>query len=556
MIPPRGRGTAPALAAAACWLAAATGAAPGRAWAQVPSAPAPIDTLLPRAGLEPTDQDPAQALQAAYGEAPPQPENAPAWRIAPQVSLGEILTDNAFATPDRRGDAITVIQPGVTVQGDTPRLRVSLDAEPALEIYAVNSDQTRIAGSLGGSAQLVLVPDWLFLDTRAAIAQTSEYGTQAATATLGSDDRSTVSSEAVTPFIDHRFGGLARLQAGYTAAYSADNASQQTALSLGQGGFNGSTALPGNYGSTWLLTNRGFATLSTGEDFGRLRDALSIDASAYQGSGVLRSAHRTLATDDLAYALTRRIALLVQGGYEDLRYSGQPGFAYRGGVWAGGLRWTPGPTTTVTVEYRHLDGFGSLFVQGSIALTPRLRLSGGYSEAISTTAQDLQTTLLDENPDRLASQNEPLLAPLIFGSSAFGQQTDLFRVRRLDVTATLLGARDTIAVTLGREKDTLVASASPATAVDNDSGWTAGIDWTHDLARDWSLRVFAGYTTRQPTGAGGLNEDTASGGIVLQHRFTPTLTGYAGYAGAFRNSDFAGRNADQNQIAFGLRKEF
>ncbi len=518
-----------------------------------PTAPA-SPGLLPLTGVSTRVGDLRAYLADAFGEPIAPGVTEPAWRVTPSAQISETFTD---AVPTRSGgraaDLITGLNPGVTVVGDTNRLKVNLDYSPEYDIYAFTSGQNRLNQNLEADGSAALVPGQVFVRAQALITQFSRYGTAAAqgTTVLPSQDQTQATAFAVTPYLSHSFGANGTLQLGASYLYSATS----TPAGATTGDFASTAALPGNYGNASVSTTREFLYYVTGENLGRFQDSVQIDAYQSTGTGVLQGARRLLAADDVAYAVTRTIALLGELGYEEVHYAGITPVRIDDAVWAIGTRLDPNPDSRIVLQYRHRDGINSAYVDATYQVTARLRLFGTYSDALATTQEELQGALLLSNLDQTGNPLESTSnAPLLFGSSFFGLETDLYRVKRLSATAAWLLDRDVLAASIERESRTLVATTSPATAQPSDKGTIGMLSWTHELGPLLSSTLMADYGTRTPIGGGseGLWGVTAS----LTKRFTPTLTGSAQYSFNSRASDFQGRGFSENMFVVALQKQF
>ena len=471
----------------------------GAAPAGPPPPSAPSDTLLPRTGVDATDSNLREHLMSAFGSASGSATgNAPqtGLSIYKQIGVSETYTTNAGynlgAGSGSGDDFITSIQPAIRVVDITQRVRIDLTYDPVAQIYARNSGYTQFEEQANGDILVTLLPDWLYLDMRGMISQQSIFGGvgPATTVTLSPDERETVSSFSISPYMTHTFGGNGTVEAGVGYSYSAVDASNALNRSIINNNFYNGL---GDYGSSYLNTERGFASYTTGENLGRLRNRIGTDDSYYQGSGALRNAHRDLVVDDVSYAFTRAITGLGEVGYEWLNYP-EAGFGYHGVVGAAGVELRPGRKTDIIVEYRYLDGFGSLFVQGEWQPTPRIRLFGGYSEGISTFQQDLQTSLLDESTDVTGFAASSLNAsPLLQSSNFFGANEYLSRVRRLDATATYLGDRDTATLSFEHEHTSPVGHPIGTLLPLSTSGYFVSASERHEITPTLSASAFAQY---------------------------------------------------------------
>ena len=529
----------------------------------------PGDTLLPRTGVDATDSDLRGHLMSAFGSASGSatgsvPQTGLA--IYKQIGVSETYSTNAgynlapvraramiSSPPSNPRSAWSTPRSAYESTSPTTRWRKSTRATRATP----SSRNRRTATSWSPCC-----PDWLYLDMRGMISQQSIFGGvgPATTVTLSPDERETVSSVSITPYVSHTFGGNGTVEAGVGYSYSAVDASNALNRSIIDGSFYNGL---GDYGSSYLNTERGFASYTTGENLGRFRNRIGTDDSYYQGSGALSNAHRDLTVDDVSYAFTRAITGLGEVGYEWLNYPAA-GFGYNGVVGAAGVELRPGRKSDIIVEYRYLDGFGSLYVQGEWQATPRIRVFGGYSEGISTFQQDLQTSLLDETTDVTGFAASSLNAsPLLQSSNFFGANEYLSRVRRLDATATYLGDRDTATLSFEHEHTSPVGHPIGTLLPLSTSGYFISASDRHEISPTLSASAFVQYG-HNSTGLADLGSgDTVSFSVSLDKVFTQTLTGYVRVGGtyivggsAYAATGYYGLSGDETDFTVGAVKRF
>jgi uncharacterized protein (PEP-CTERM system associated) len=391
---------------------------------------------------------------------------------------------------------------------------------------------------------------------------------------LSPSERETVSSASASPYIDHTFGDIGTFVAGVGYIYSAtdapgylNNPSQFVPLATSY-----------NYGSSWLATKRAFSSFTTGQDIARLQDRVSVDASFYDGSGELRGGRRVLATDDASYAVNRFLSVLGQIGYENTDYT-QAGFRYVGAIGAAGVRVTPSPNSTITAEYRYIDGIGAPFIYGSWQITPHIRVFGGYSEGIESFDQDQQAQLLAGNLGATGAQASGLIAaPLLGSTGLFAGDQALNKVRRLDASAVYVGTRDIITASFDWEHSTIVGNPyGLPTDVLNELGpnnpqltlfnietsedstnYDAGIDWGHDLTSTLNTNIYVGYDHSHNAAVIAGNSAAVLVSASLTKAFTQTLSAALTYAGTFFVSGNAigNYNRSSNTVTVSVTKRF
>ncbi len=516
-----------------------------------PTLPPNEDTGLPRAGIDPNIADLRDHLLNTYGQAPASPTGPapPNLQILPQIGLAEEWTSNAGALAGGGAggfgnsvgsDFVTFIQPAITIIDTSQRLEVNLTYQPVGEIYAQHSGFSQFEEEGSGDILATILPGWLYLDLRGSISQQSVFGGSgpASTVTLSPNERETVSSVSISPYVTHTFGGTGTLQAGVGYSYSATDAPNygNVTVPTNQGNIQLNQYLreSGLYGSSSLGTERAFASFTTGENYGRLRDRLGVDASFYTGNGAAGGGRRVLVTDDASYAINRWLTVLAQIGYESLDYP-NAGYRYSGPIGYGGVQLTPTRGTSLTLEYRYVDGFGSIFAQGSWQATPRLRVYGGYSEGIATFDQDLQNSLLDtadENVTGVAASGL-IAAPLLAGSNFFGANQNLSKLKRANIAATWLGNWDVVTLAADYETTTPVGRSLFGFVPASTEGEFISVSERHELSETLALTGFIQYGRSRSGLLYSGTADSISVSAGIEKSFNRGLSAYARFGGSY-----------------------
>jgi uncharacterized protein (PEP-CTERM system associated) len=558
----------------------------GGSGSSAPPVPPIAGGMLPATAADPNQSDLRDHLLNAFGQAPaPTPGAAaagPAWQIQPSIAVSEAFTDNPdqfggydFGVNHRTDDAVTQITPQIIVLGNTQRLQVNLNYAPTGVIYAVNPDFSQFRQQFSGDILGTAVPSLIYIDLRGSVSQQPVFGGTGLVNTdiLPPSQRETQSNLSVSPYLVHGFGGVGTLQTGVGYIYSATDAPDFL-----NGGQDVPAPLPYNYGSQWLATRRVFASFTTGEDFGRFQDEIDTDNSFYDGSGALRDAHRILVTDDVSYAINRFVSALGEIGYENLSYP-VSAYSFVGGVWSVGARITPNAQSSLTLEYRHIDGLSSPYVHGSWQITPRLRIFGEYSEGITTFEQDQQNGLLSGSNDQTGAAASALLAaPLVNNAALFGSNQALSRAERGTISASYIAGRDVITASFAHQRSSLVGNTlglPPALlaqfgiseaelaafgllTTQTNASTLGTLSWRHDLQPDLSADALVGYsrsTVAQSTTGPYASVQLSVG---LNKTFTRTLTGRIAYTGTYAvdgtGAAYDGQNS--NTITVSLRKSF
>ncbi len=547
--------------------------------AETPTPPPATDAALPRTGVDSSISDLREHLLNAYGDTPPAAKgvNAPNLQITGQFGASEEYTDNAGAVAGSGaraagGDLITAFQPGIVITDNSQRLQVNIDYHPIAQIYAENSSFSQFEEQGSGDVTATLLPGWLFLDARGSISQQAVFGGlgPATTVTLSPDERETVSSFSVSPYVTRTFGGTGTAQAGVSYSYSATDTPGALQSGAGQAAFPQSQFQQnqyqqnlGAYGSSEQGTERAYANFTTGENYGRLLDRAGIDASYYTGAGALAGGRRVLATDDASYALSRRVTLLGEAGYESLDYP-RSGYSYIGAVGSGGVKLTFAQNSSATLEYRYTDGFGSIFAQVSVQATPRIRVFGGYSESITTFDQDQTNALLDGGDSETGVAASALqAAPLLSTSNFFGANQNLQRLHRLDASATYLADFDTVTLSVHRQTSDPVGRQVSNLAPVTTSGVFASISERHLLSDTLSLTGLLQYGSNQTGLVASGSGDVVSVSAGIEKSFPRQINAYLRFGGSytvggstFAATGYSGQSPDESTITIGAVKKF
>lgn len=553
------------------------------AWAQGVGSAGGGYPSLPAANVDVRTGDLRQQLEA-YQPGKIDRSTQPGWVISPSVGLDVGVTDNALETQrTRRADVFTTLSPAVVISRETSRVRLDLSYSPLLYAYANNASQTRIDQYFNGSVATVIVPDLLFLDLRGSISQQSRTGALGGSAVNTYNPRDQVQTITVsaTPYAEHRFNGWGTGRVGYSILRTLQDPRSSNTNFLNndpnaglQSLNNSGLGITGN-----LTTQRERGTFITGENLGRFNLITTAEAVQYYGAGAYHGAYRNLVSQDVGYAVTRTVTVVVGGGYQDLFFSGTPGYRLSEPIWNFGVRWTPQADTTISVGYARRDGANGLYLDAAASPTARTRVFARYSEGLSTDAEDQQSLLQSTTVGTTGLITDTVTgAPVSSTSSLFGTQNGLYRLRRFSVSGSLLLTRDAINVSVINEDRSNISATSfgpsaggtsflPILPAGSSSNGTFGtVSWSHELSPvlTGTTSVTYGTTRYSNLGNGQTNtSDTSITGLAaLSYIFTPTLSGSVRYSYTERTSNrplslFGMQGSyTENQIVAGLRKSF
>lgn len=492
---------------------------------------------------------PFGGIPLATGRTAAAPGPAPAWSLTPSIGLELLATDNARGTVrDRRADFVTTLSPALDARAETARLTGRLSYAPLLRHYA-ESGEVRLDHRFSGQGLATLVQDRLFLDLRGYGGLQSLGGGYLAQDNLATNRRDlvqTVNLQA-SPYLVHRFGTLAVAQLGYSYQYSSVS---------GRRAFLPGSARP-YFTDQETNAHTGYALIRSGEEFGRLVLESRTVGTVYEGDGVLDGAHRLFTSVQALYALTRQVALLAEGGYEDQHYGGTRPLDIQGPIWSVGVRLTPGPDSILILRYGRRNGYESFSLDASVYVGVRTRVFATYADQLGTPGQLAGDLLSGASFDAYGNPvsgltGAPLAAP--FGSSLLATQSSLQRVKRATAGISQAWPRDTITLFSSYE-DRSPLTSEPGTVGFAQKGYFVGLTWGRALTP--VLNGFASVRygrTESPTALGA--SDVYGLSLGLSQELAPGLFGSLRYLYANRGSDFDSGRAVQNTVVLALRKFF
>ena len=180
--------------------------------------------------------------------------SAETWRVVPSVRLDFTGTDNvALAPSDRKQDDYYFeIVPGLSVRGESGRLKGNLSYQLHGFVYARDSGRSDFQNSLQASGTLEAIEKWFYVDARASIAQQaiSAFGPQPSGGTTNSNQAESRALQ-VSPYVKGQFGAIADYLLRYT--YSPFSATS------GIGANSWSEDWQGNVAGRTTLTQLGWA---------------------------------------------------------------------------------------------------------------------------------------------------------------------------------------------------------------------------------------------------------------------------------------------------------
>ncbi len=548
---------------------------------------------------------------------PAAPGNPSAWTIIPRLTVQEMFTDNALEVQSPRlFDAITVIAPGISIQANTARLQLNLDYQPNLLLHAINGPLNVLTQQLSLTGLVTVVPDLAFVDVRAFSGVQSRYGALGsgtignANAGLtpatnpaggygnagqaGTNPRTDVqtSSVGMSPYLLHQFKdyGTAKIGASIDASHYSNISGFAASPFPGGGGTDGQS----------LLTTEEIAQFTTGQFFGRVQNAFSVDLSqsrsqASSGAtipvfttvgGVTTATNSTVPAqsftstrqtinDQVSYALNRSLTILAAIGEQQVNYSSQIGPQINGLTWQIGFTYTPSPLSSLTITYGHLNGQNNFNVSGYLAIGGRTQLNVSYADTIGTQLENLQNQLNGSVAVNGQLLNAATGGPGLVATNALGPQTGVYRFDTFNAGLSTAWARDTVQANLTWSIQTNLTPGSVQSGefIDPTTGAvfiinqpvagtgqstdvkTAALSWTHELSPDLTLSSSASYSFVHRSGNLG-NDSALSTAVGLQYALSATTSLSARYSFFDRISKIPGYSLYENILLLGVTKQF
>jgi uncharacterized protein (PEP-CTERM system associated) len=466
--------------------------------------------------------------------------------LAPSLGFNLLATDNINQTgTDRRSEFGTIITPALFASTDTLALRGTLNYAPVIQFYVPDSDQNRVDHRLNGQAVAALLPQTLFLDVRATAATFAPSGTFGASGTAPvttrSDSAQTYSGQ-ISPYLVHRFGGLATVSLGYAFLFGSQSGSTNTLPGQSQPFFQ-----PQSY-----TAQQGYLVARTGEDFGRFALEARASGTVFTGTSIYDGAHRTIGTVEARYAVLRSVAVLAEIGYQDEEFATTPRFRYVGPVWSAGLRFAPTPDTYVIAKYGERSGYPAAYVNAVVPLGTRTTLYTTYVEALSTALIRTQDLLATTTLDALGNPvDQTTGAPVSYADSFLATQSGVFRSRRLNALVSQNWPRDTVTLGVGYQQLIPVAAA-PGTQVFGQRGPSVSAGWSREVSPRTQVAGYLQYGRTFSDFPGG-DGTVVTAQATLRYRFTERLIGTALYRLTNRSAYDATGNSLQNLFLVGLQ---
>lgn len=469
------------------------------------------------------------------------------WKITPTLNLLETYTDNVtLATRGNEiSDFITQINPGISLTGTGARLKVNLNYTMQNLFYANQSNQNTTMHQLSSRANAILIKNLFFLDSTANISQQtiSLQGPLTTNNENITNNRTTVKTYSISPYILHNFSNFATTQARYT----------HNAVYTDVGG------LPGSQSDSILLS------LTSGSAFHTLGWGLNYNKQKIDGLGTLGTLGTSIESEqymgNLHYRVSSKFSLTGTSGYQKFSYTSIAGVS-AGSSWTTGFIWTPSERTNITANTGKAF-FGTTYTLMASHHTRRSTWNLSYNQNITTTrdqfmipatintASFLNQLWTPNIPDSVMRQQtvDAFIRDNGLSASIFDPinilTNQFFLQKRLQATVALSGTKNTLvfsmfhmlreAQTLGNANSAL-SGANNFTLNNNTKQIGGNALWSHQISPRTSANVSAMYIKSNILDTG-QEDETKTFTAGLTKLIRPKLNGAVNFRHVERTSN-------------------
>lgn len=492
------------------------------------------------------------------------------WKLSSGVSVSERYTDNSDLNTSgaSQSDWITEVSPRISVRRQGARLKVDADYSLHGLVYANDSDQNDLRHSLNGRANAELLEEWFFLDATARLSHElkSLGGGIGLGDPVGNANTTSVGAYSLSPYMKHRFGSLATVE----ARISKDG------------------VLIGDSGVSDTNSTRYSLSATSGNHFYPLSWGATYDKSESNNSSIADTGSER-ASLNARYRLNKKWGLTAQAGVEKNDFTNASNtvrdYSYAGG----GVSYTSGRRLSMDVLYNTSDNGN--FVSGSVTTHPSVRTTvsanttqraygRSYGMNLShrtrhsnwaVSYQDSLTTSQQQYLNYLGSLNEficstgleyylPGVTPPPAANCIYIRTINKFSQVQINETYVAKNLIGTVSYNLRRNSWTL-------SVYDNkrELQGANGEDSTQGLQASWSLRpaprtnftLSAGLSQVESSGSLGTRQDDLWNiGFVASRQFQPKLTGSLELRHQERQSDQLNGDYSESSLAAQLNLTF
>lgn len=491
------------------------------------------------------------------------------WKFASGITLSERYSDNVnlAASSLEESDWITEITPRISVRRDGARLKVNADYSLQGLLYANGTNSSQVRHNLNGRANAELVEEWFFLDATARMSQElinlADGGGLGDAVGIG--NTTSVGAFSLSPYMKHRFGSTATVEARLTH----------------DGVFIGDSTFSDSASTRYLLS------AVSGNNFLPLSWSVNYNKSDTSNSGLTADSASERASINARYRVSSKFGLLAQASMEKNDFTGVSNSVRDYSSYGLGMFYTPSRRISMDVLYNESDNGN--FLSGSVTLNPTLRTSinasaseraYGRSYSLNLTHRTRKSNWSLRYQDDLTTSQQQFLNPLgtlLYYDCPTGPEpyipgtlpsnpacilkaVALFNpvlVNQTYLSKTLNGM---VSYTL-RRNTWMLSLFDTRREFQNIGG---GNDTTRGLQASWSLRP-AVHTTFTLTGGMSHVESTSTVnrqddlwnlGLVATHQFQSKVSGSVEARHQERKSNQTGGDYAENSVAARLNLTF
>ena len=367
--------------------------------------------------------------------------HAAEWTLTPSLNVSETYTDNVNLQPTAlaKSDWITQVTPGLSVSAKGPNLTLRGTYSLQETYYGNHNAGSSLTNLLNADAKAKFIDNLLYLDSAASITQQniSAFGAQALDNTNKTNNRTTVRTTRVSPYLSRTFGSDATAELRYA----------RDSVTASSGGLSNSHTDTVSFKAD---SGQAFQTTGWGLQY-------TDQNTSYTSQSNVRLQN---VTTRLSYRLAPRLRLTGSVGYDNNTYSAISNSS-SGYSWTTGFDWIVSERTSLTAAIGH-KYYGNTF---SLAANTRSRIANwtlGYEESVSTTPSQfsLPTSI------STATFLNQLLSPSIPDATARAQAVDKL-IRDSGLPSTLSSAVNSFsnAVFLQKQLQASVLLNSPKTTL-------------------------------------------------------------------------------------------
>ena len=446
------------------------------------------------------------------------------WTIEYRVNGSQTFSDNIdLEDSDRQFGTITRAGPGFSLQGNTTRVRASVDADiDGVAQFGGDDEGFSVDPSIAGSSTTEISPDFFFFDLNASISRqllnSRDASSGSGQSTENTDFLVTLSA---SPYLLHRLGDFADVEWRYRIT----------------------PVLVDSGDDSDTLSHVASVRLDSGDDF----NAFDWTWTNSVGQEVREEDDITTAETDLelTYQLVQSFALIGAIGYEFRDGDENDDNNFDGLTWRTGFSWEPSPNLTAEATYGRRDDEESLDASLSYQISPRTSVRASYSEELETSqgraASNVAGLGIDPDTGGLDDDFDDDVGPFTFDD-------ETRRVRTLQLSADHSSGRNTFGLS------GLVGMSEDGSEGDEDF-YRASVSWNRTLSQSLSLSTGASYD-RSEFDEDDRTDDTYRANVGLAYSLTSNAQASVSYSFQARDSDQDNDSFVENAVTVGIGVSF